>query len=621
MSIRDYEFDHFRLTPELCELSRAGRPVRLEKIPFELLVLLVEHRHELVSRDMITAALWGNGGFQDLDQSLNTAIRKVRMALRDSADEPRYVQTVVGRGYRFLPEVSVKDRSVSTEQPAAAPPPSLVAVPKPSVSRGRRLGLLAGSVVLLAAAWLAWRTPRDPALIAVLPFDDLNGDPAQAYLSRGLTEEVITQLGRVAPAGFGVIAGPSVWRYRSSQLPPQKIASELGAGYILTGAVEHDASHVRVSARLIRARGGLQLWADTFDGPSDAVLPLQADVAASVARAMRSRLGAAPPAVRQQRIDAEAADLYFRGRFYWDQRTEVSLKQAIEFFERSTARAPGYAPAYAALADCYAAMVYSCYMAPAAGFARARAALERASQLDPQAPEVLASEGYLNMYFDWDLDKAARNLEQAIAGNPNYATAYDWLGVLFTASKRFTAAHSAFERARRLDPASLPIRTDLAFHLHYSGRNEDARQELQNILGVDPNFPLAHFWMGRVLSSEANCSGALSELDAASSSSLRDWQPVIAAHGHVAGVCGQSSRALEDLRRFEDIGRNRFVTSYGYALIYAGLGDKEQAFHWLRKAVEERSHWLVWIRVDPRFDGLRGDARFSQLVGTVFPPN
>jgi tetratricopeptide (TPR) repeat protein len=136
---------------------------------------------------------------------------------------------------------------------------------------------------------------------------------------------------------------------------------------------------------------------------------------------------------------------------------------------------------------------------------------------------------------------------------------------------------------------------------------------------VDPNFPLAHFWMGRVLSSEANCSGALSELETAASSSLRDWQPVIAAHGHIAGVCGQPSRALEDLRRFDDISRSRFVTSYGYALIYAGLSNKEQALIWLRKALEERSHWLVWIRVDPRFDALRSDTRFQQLVSTVFP--
>lgn len=285
MSIRDYEFGQFRLTPEIYELTRAGRPIRLEKIPFDLLVLLVEHRHELVSRDVIIAALWGNGGFQDFDQSLNTAIRKVRLALRDSAEEPRFIKTIVGRGYRFLPDVSVKDRSVSPE-PSTGPPaaPSLQPVPvaQPGISRLRLLALLAGFGVLLTAGWLAFRTPRDPALFAVLPFDDLNGDPAQAYLSRGLTEEVITQLGRVAPAGFGVIAGPSVWPYRGSQLALRKIASELGAGYILSGAVEHDESHVRVSARLVRARDGLQLWADTFDGPAVAALALQADVAASL---------------------------------------------------------------------------------------------------------------------------------------------------------------------------------------------------------------------------------------------------------------------------------------------------------------------------------------------------
>jgi TolB-like protein/DNA-binding winged helix-turn-helix (wHTH) protein/Tfp pilus assembly protein PilF len=616
MAAHSYEFDQFVLTPERYELTRGGRPVRLEKIPFDLLVLLVERRRELVSRDEITATLWGSGTFQDLDQSLNTAIRKVRLALRDSADEPRFIQTVVGRGYRFLPDV-IANEGCGSPEASAAPVPPAPPTPARRVPRLRPVALLAGLFALLAVGWLAWRTTREPAVIAVLPFDDLNGDPAQGYFSRGLTEEVITQLGRVAPSGFGVIAGPSVWRYRGMQISSQRVASDLGAGYILTGTVVHDASHVRVTARLIRARNGLQLWSEAFDGPREAALPLQADIAASVARALRSRF--APVPARHEAIDAEAADLYLRGRFYWNQRTEVSLKQAIEYFEQAIARAPAYAPAYAALADCYAAMVYSCYMAPATGFARARAALERAGQLDAHTPEVLASQAYLNLYFDWDLDKAERNLEQAIAGNPNYATAYDWLGVLLTASKKFAAAQSAFEHARRLDPASLPIRTDLAFQLHYSRRNEDARQELENILKVDPNFPLAHFWMGRVLSSEANCAGALSELDTAGSSSLRDWQPVIAAHGHIAGVCGQSSRAREDLRRFDEIAQKRFVTSYGYALIHSGLGEKEQALTWLRKAVEERSHWLIWIRVDPRFDTLRADHRFEQLVANVFP--
>jgi tetratricopeptide (TPR) repeat protein len=334
---------------------------------------------------------------------------------------------------------------------------------------------------------------------------------------------------------------------------------------------------------------------------------------------MRSRLASSPKPGRRPNIDGEAADLYLRGRFYWNQRTEVSLKQAIEYFEHAIALAPGYAPAYAALADSYAAMVYGCYMAPATGFAQARAALEHARQIDPQSPELLASEGYLNMYFDWDMDKATQHLEQAIAANPNYATAYDWLGVLFTASKRFSDAQHAFDHARRLDPASLPIRTDFAFQLHYAGRNDNARNELESILKVDPSFPLAHFWLGRVLSSQANCSGALSQLDTASSSPLHDWQPVIAAHGHIAGMCGQPSRAAQDLGRFDELARNRFVTSYGYALIYAGLHQNDQALMWLRKAVDERSHWLVWIELDPRFDSLRSDSRFHQVSAAVFP--
>ncbi len=309
VAIRDYEFDQFRLTPELYELTRGDRPVRLEKIPFDLLVLLVERRSELVSREAITTALWGNAGLQDVDQSLNTAIRKVRMALRDSSDAPRFIQTVVGRGYKFLPDVNIKERDVSSPVTSGAAEAAVAepqAAASPVVRRPGRVVSVAGLAVVLivVACWLIWRTPRDPAFIAVLPFEDLNGDPTQAYMSRGLTEEVITQLGRVAPAGFGVIAGPSVWRYRGTQSTPQKVASDLGAGFIVTGAVEHDTTHVRVSARLIRARDGLQLWAESFDGPANAALLLQADVAVAVARAMSSRLAPESAHARSQPIDA-----------------------------------------------------------------------------------------------------------------------------------------------------------------------------------------------------------------------------------------------------------------------------------------------------------------------------
>jgi tetratricopeptide (TPR) repeat protein len=225
----------------------------------------------------------------------------------------------------------------------------------------------------------------------------------------------------------------------------------------------------------------------------------------------------------------------------------------------------------------------------------------------------------MNMYFDWDFETAARNLEHAIALNPNYAPAYDWLGVLRTAMEDFPAAHRALERARVLDPASLPILTDVGFELHYSGQNADAEKALRQVLARDANFPLAHFWLGRVLHSMGDCTKALSELEAASP--LREWQPFIAAHGHVASSCGDSGSANQDLRRFQLLSQTRFVTSYGRALVYAGLDDREQTLLWLRNAVEERSHWMVWSRLDPRFNKIRADGRFQDLVQQVFPKN
>ena len=204
--------------------------------------------------------------------------------------------------------------------------------------------------------------------------------------------------------------------------------------------------------------------------------------------------------------------MYLRGRFYWNQRSESSLKQAIDYFRQTIAEAPDYAPAYAAMADCYAQLVYGCYMAPTEGFAQARAALGRARSLDPDSPEMLASEGYLHMYFDWDFDAAQRKFQEAITENPNFASAYDWMGVLLTAKEKPEPARAALERARRLDPGSLPIATDLGFHFHYAGRNKQSAEILRRVLARDPNFGPAHFWMGRVLNAEGDCKGARLEL-------------------------------------------------------------------------------------------------------------
>jgi TolB-like protein/Tfp pilus assembly protein PilF len=493
----------------------------------------------------------------------------------------------------------------------------------------RRAGWLKPAVIVAAGVCVAitsfvlWRLRTTPnsAMVAVLPFEDLENDPTQRYFSQGVTEDIIAQLGQSGSSAFGVIAGPSVWRYRESQPAPRKLAEDLGVSYVVTGSVQRDKSSLRITAMLTRTQDEVQVWAKSFDGPAESAFALQRDVSLSIARAVASEFSLADPgnAKSTLQIDAETWDLYLHGRFYWNQRTEVSLKQAIDYFNQALARAPNYSPALAGLADSYSALVYGCYMAPAEGFPLARAALRRAHERDSESAEVFASEGYLNLYFDWDFKTARRNLEHAISLNQNYAPAHHWLGVLLTATKDFSEAGRSLQRARRLDPASLPILTDLGFHLHYSGRNAEAQEALRRVFQRDPNFPLAHFWMGRVLHAQGDCSNSLREFQGIASGSLRDWQPLIAGRGFVEGACNEPAAAWQDLERLDTLAQTRFVTSYGKALVFAGLRNKEDAFYWLRKAFEERSHWLVWLRLDPRFHLLRSDSRFQEMERRVFP--
>lgn len=628
MTGRELVFAEFRLRPQQRELLRDGRPIRLEKIPFDLLVLLVERGGDLVPRDEIAARLWQANAFQDIDASLNTAIRKIRLALRDSSDRPRFVQTVIGQGYRFLAPVEVLEMEAPTASAPESDPVATVDAPRPN-------GVLLVGAAFVLITVLGWFMSRqwqgqgtvETAMIAVLPFDDLGtaeGDVSQRYFSQGVTEEIITELGRTASSGISVIAGPSVWRYRGQKPSAHQLATELGAGYILSGSVQRQASTLRIRARLIRTRDEVQLWSESFDGDATEVLTLEQSVAISVARAVAAQFRRSAQTnqgsgsgSRPRPISAEAYDLYLRGRFYWNQRSESSLKQAIDYFRQAVTLAPDYAPAHAAIADAYAQLVYGCYLAPAEGFGHARDALGRARTLDPASPELLASEGYLHMYFDWDFAAAQRKFEEAILSNPNYAPAYDWLGVLFTAMEKPGPARAALERAYQLDPGSLPIATDLGFHLHYSGRNKQAEEALRQVLSRDPNFGPAHFWMGRVLNAEGDCRGARLEL-ASVPAALQQWQPLIAARGYVAGACGDPEGTASSTKLLDEAAKSRFVTSYGRALIEAGAGHRESALFWLGKAVEERSHWMVWIRLDPRFLSLRNDPKFRELAAKVF---
>ena len=476
-------------------------------------------------------------------------------------------------------------------------------------------------VIGAGAYWTRTHSPASskPVVIAVLPFTSMSPDPNQQYFTDGVTEEIITELGRINGSRLRVIARTSVMRYANSKVPVDQVARELGAGYVLEGSARRDGRTARITAQLIRTSDQTHIWAQQYDRDLESVLSLQSEVASAVAREVRVRIASESRsrAAGAARIDPKAYDLYLRGRYALNQRTESSLQSAVERFERAIAIEPSYVAAHAALADSYAALVYGNYLAPSEGFSKARGLIAKAKDLDPEAAEPWASEGYLNMYFDWDFESAGKNLRKAIEINPSYAAAHDWLGVLLAAEGKFGEAPGELERARAVDPLSLPILTDIAFELHYAGRNREALEALRAPLALNAGFPPALFWMGRIYGMEGRCEEAFRAFHAFPAA-LREWQPMIAAEGYVAGRCGMRDRALASLETFRSLAQKRYVTSYGVALVHAGLGDTAQTLLWLRKAYEERSHWLVWLRRDPRWESVRADPEFAKLDREVF---
>ena len=573
----DWSFGPFHLDSGRFELRRNERSVRIERIPMELLILLVSRGGQLVARQEIVESLWGPGVHVDSEQGVNTAIRKLRRVLRDDSDHPKFIQTVVGKGYRFVAAV--------TERREAPEP-------------GTRL--------------------VEPASLAVLPFENLTGSPDRQYLADGMTEETISLLGSLSPAQLRVVARTSVMQYLGTRKPVNQIGRELGVGLVLESSLREENGQVRITAQLIRVSDQMHLWAHSYEGDLSSALAMQTGIASAIAEDLQLHLTPEQQArmLPARRVDAEAYNAYLRGRYFWNLRDEGSLEKASQYFQQAIDRAPDYAAAYSGLADSQSLLAYGNYRAPTDAFSKARSTAERALQLDPMAAEPHASMGYVKLYYDWDAAGAERELKRAVELNANYATAHHWLGYVLTARCNFSAAAGEFRQALTLDPLSVPVRTDAGFGLHYAGDQPGAERELRAALELNPRFAPAHFWLGRVYGAAGRYENALMELNA-SEPALRDWQPFMAAKGHFLGKCGRPAEAEAILSRFAELSKSRYVTSYGVALVHAGLGHEEETLNALERAFDERSHWLVWLKLDPRFSTIRNDPRFTNLLSRI----
>jgi eukaryotic-like serine/threonine-protein kinase len=500
-------------------------------------------------------------------------------------------------------------------------------------ARVRRGAVLVTASLLIVLAAVVWFDARARSLLvpdgggrirslAVLPLTNLSADPGQEYFADAMTEELTTRLAKLG--NWRVISRTSVMGYRGTRKKIPEIARELAVDALLEGSVIRDGSRVKITAQLIDGRTDRHLWADSYEREFESVFAIQNDVARAVASEVDVKLTPeenARLAAPTRNVLPAAYDPYVRGRHAWDKRSESDLREAIRFFQQSIDADPTYAPAYAGMADCYAQLGYGSYISPEDAFPRARAAAKKALELDPTVAEAHASLGYSLMYYDWDFSGAEAELKRALALNPNYAIAHQWYAYLLTAMERpLSDADAEIATAKSLDPLSVPINIDRAYILHYYARNEEALRSVRLALEMNPKYAPGYLWLGRIYTSEgryADAEAALQQIGP-----LRTWTPAMAVQGYLYAKSGRPQEARNVLTAFDELLRQgRYASGYAIAVIYAGLGDRERVFSYLDAAYRERSHWLVWLKRDPRWNDVRSDARFQNLVRKIGLPS
>lgn len=494
----------------------------------------------------------------------------------------------------------------------------------------RRRALWTAACAVTIAAGVLWFDGRALPLtsgtasirsLAVIPLTNLSGDPAQEYFADAMTEELTTRLAKLG--NWRITSRASVMGYRRTPKKIPEIARELGVDAVIEGSVMREGSRVKVTAQLIDGRTDRHIWADSYERELESVLTIQSEVARAIAREVDLTLspeGNAGLTSATRNVLPAAYEAYVRGRHALEKRGETDLREAIRLFQQSIDADPTYAPAHAGMADGYGQLGYSSYISPEDSFSRARAAATKALQLDPTLAEAHASLGYVLMYYDWDFAGAEAEYKRAIELNPNYAIAHQWYAYLLTAMERpVSEAEGEIAIAKRLDPLSVPINTDHAFVLHYYKRNDEALRSVRLALEMNPKFALGYFWLGRIYTSEGRYKDA--EVAFQNIGPLRTWTPAMAALGYMYAKLGRSQEARAVLAEFDDLARQgRYASGYAIAAIYAGLGDRVAVFSHLDAAYRERSHWLVWLKRDPRWDEIRTDAQFENLVRKVGLP-
>ena len=541
----------------------------------DLLILLVERHRQLVFRADIVKRLWDPGVFVDVEMGVNTAIRKLRQALGDSRESPAFVETISGKGYRFIAPVN-------------------------AVFPGRYQEAIES--------------------VAVLPFANDSADPDAEYLSDGITETLINNLSQIS--SLRVVARSTVFRYEGKNIDPQKAGSDLHVRAVVSGRLLQRGSTLIVRAELMDVATGAQLWGGQYNRKPEDVFAFQDDLSREISEKLRLQLTGNEKQRLTKRYteDAEAYRLYLKGRYHWNKRTPDGVQKAIEYFQQALEKDPAYSLAYAGLADTYAYLSFFNVIPSRQAMPKAKAAAAKALEIDHDLAEAHVSLGYVSFTYEWDWLAAGKHFEQALALNPAYSRAHTFYAFYLSSLGRSEEALAAAKHALDLDPASPAVSHSLAVQLYLARKFDRASKQAHDTLEMDANFAVSYAVLGEAYLSKAMYREGLSALEKYSRLS-RGGAASLALLGYLHARSGERKKSLEMIEELKAASKQSFVPALFIALVYAGLEDKDQAFTWLDKAYEERFNRLAYLKVEVLWDPLRSDPRFTDLLRRVgIPP-
>jgi len=626
------QFGVFELDLQRGELRKEGVKVKLQEQPLKVLQVLLENSGQIVTREQLRGRVWPANTFVEFDQGLYSAMTRLRDALGDSSDSPRFIETAARRGYRFIaPVTQPATLTIGESSPKAVPAPetskppifgSWIAIVIAGLLGGAALlGLIFSLDVLGAREWLRGRTASFHS-VAVLPLQSLSNDPQQEYFADGMTDALITDLAKTTD--LRVISRTSAMHYKGTLKPLPEIARELNVESVVEGSVQRSGNRVRITAQLIRAAVDQHLWAESYERDLRDVLALQDDVAHAIAEQVGSKLAQKNSVHGESRraVVPEAYEAYLKGQYYWNKRTLESIKKSAEYFQEAIARDPHYAPPYASLAEFYHAASTYGVLTPEESYPQARMLALKALETDSSLAEAHAvyAHALLNEY-DW---KASENeFRRALELNPGSAQVHYWYGFSYLYPLgRYREAISEMQQARQLDPLSLIINANLGAVYWGARQSDQAIEQCRKTLELDPHFLPAHFNLAWAYQQKGMFDEAIKEMQMATADPNDGAvnPQFLTQLARAYAVAGKKAEALQMMAKVDQMSKQVYVSAWDRATIYAALGEKDRAIAELQLAYQSHDNRMSFLGTDQRLDALRSDPRFETLLRSMnFP--